>query len=142
VFTNAGTTTFAGTLSGGGSVTEAGTGTLVLHGNPGAFSGTETISRGALELTSGGAAGKGTIRFGGSGTNLKIDGTVMPTNVISGFTTGQVINLAGIPSAAGDTATYSGTTLTVKTSGGTALAKLTLTGVPASATFSVTSDTV
>lgn len=86
-------------------MTEARSGTLVLRGNLTAFCGTETIRSGTLELASGGAAGSGRILFAGSGTKLKIDGTVMPTNVISGFTTCEVINLAGIPFTSGDTAT-------------------------------------
>jgi len=37
----------------------------------------------------------GEIVFAGSGTKLKIDGTAMSTNVISGFTSaGEIINLA------------------------------------------------
>jgi len=60
----------------------------------------------------------------------------MPTNVISGFTTGEVINLAGIAFTSGDTATYSGTTLTIKNSAGTVLAKLTIAGTHATSSFS------
>ena len=142
LFTNAGTATFGGILSAGGTVIEAGSGTLVLRGNLTAFSGTETISHGTLELASGGAAGSGTIVFAGTGTKLKIDGTVMPTNVISGFTTGEIINLASIPFAAGDTATYSGTTLSIKNSGGTVLAKLTIAGSHTTSSFSLSADAV
>src|SRR5437588_8657239 len=66
----------------------------------------------------------------------------MPTNVISGFTTGEVINLAGIPFTSGDTATYSGTTLTIKNSGGTVLAKLTIAGSHTTSSFSLSADPV
>ena len=139
VFTNAGTAIFAGSLSGGGRVTEAGSGTLVLRGNASTFSGTETIKRGTLELTSGGAAGGGTIVFAGSGATLKIDGTTMPANVISGFTLGEVINLAGIAFNSSDSATYGGTMLTIQ-NGGTELAQLTLAGSYTSSDFTVSAD--
>jgi hypothetical protein len=71
---------------------------------------------------------------------LKIDGAAMPTNTIENFAVGETINLAGIAFSSGETASLSGTTLTVKNSGGTTLAKLTLTGVASGATFSVTAD--
>lgn len=142
VFTNAGRVVFAGNLSGGGTVTEAGSGTLVLATLASAFSGTATMSVGTLELFNGITAGSGTILFAGSGTKLKIDGTLMPRNTISGFTTGQVINLASILSAAGETASDTGTTLTIKNSSGTALAKLTIAGTHTTSSFSLSADPV
>jgi autotransporter passenger strand-loop-strand repeat protein len=54
-----------------------------------------TIASGTLELQSG-AIVKGGITLTGSGGVLQIDGTTMPTAIISGFTLGQTIDLAGI----------------------------------------------
>src|SRR5262249_13231988 len=54
-----------------------------------------TISGGMLELTYGGSAA-GAITFAGSGGVLKIDSTTMPTNTISGFASGDALDLAGV----------------------------------------------
>ncbi|MGY3485429.1 autotransporter passenger strand-loop-strand repeat protein [Bradyrhizobium sp. USDA 4011] len=61
----------------------------------GVASGT-TINGGMMELVSGGSAGSGPISFTGSSGTLKIDGTTMPTNVISGFVPSDTIDLANV----------------------------------------------
>lgn len=96
MFHQYGTATFDGTLSGPGTLTEAGSGTLVVRGNERAFSGTERMFAGTLELTSAGAAGSASILFAGPDTTLRIDGEAIPTNPISGFVAGDTIDLAGI----------------------------------------------
>ncbi|SED77800.1 autotransporter passenger strand-loop-strand repeat-containing protein [Rhizobiales bacterium GAS188] len=97
IFNLSGTDTFAGTLTGSGSLVVEGGGKLVLSGGD-AFTGQVTISGGTLELTSAGAAGSGSIAFGSAPlTTLKIDGTTMPKNVISGFTPADSIDLANVP---------------------------------------------
>src|SRR5258707_7880699 len=59
------------------------------------------ISGGTLEIQSGGAVGSGGLRFSGSGGTLTIDGTTMPTSTVSGFVTGDTIDLAGVSFASG-----------------------------------------
>ncbi|GBQ15979.1 Hint domain-containing protein [Swaminathania salitolerans] len=44
-----------------------------------------------------GAAGSGTIGLDGDGAHLVVNGTTMPTNVISGFSAGDTIDLTAIP---------------------------------------------
>ncbi|MBD8872774.1 autotransporter-associated beta strand repeat-containing protein [Rhodanobacter sp. DHB23] len=50
VFNQAGNGTFAGAISGNGSVTKSGAGTLVLDGNSSAFAGSTTVASGTLEV--------------------------------------------------------------------------------------------
>src|SRR5438876_7845806 len=76
-----GTTIFAGGVM---SVTAGGT------------AASTTISGGTFEILNGGSAGAGTITFAGTGGTLRIDGTTMPTNTISGFVVGDTIDLAGV----------------------------------------------
>lgn len=56
---------------------------------------------GTLELGSTGATASGPITLAGSSSTLRIDGTTMPANVISGFTVGDTIDLAGVSFGAG-----------------------------------------
>jgi autotransporter passenger strand-loop-strand repeat protein len=77
-----------------------------------------TISGGTLELTNGGSAG-GAITFAGSGGVLKIDGTTMPTNVISGFATGDKLDLAGVAYSSTGTVTLTSGNVLKIVEGGT-----------------------
>lgn len=74
------------TINSGGDMVVEDPGTVV---NP-------TINGGTLELQAG-AVVTGPITFTGTSGTLQIDGTTMPTNVISGFTLGDTIDLAGDP---------------------------------------------
>jgi autotransporter passenger strand-loop-strand repeat protein len=78
----------------------------------------DTISGGAVVLEAG-AVVSGGIVFAGSGT-LDIFGSTMPTVTISGFSAGDVIDLASIASASGGSATLgSGNVLDVVEGGST-----------------------
>jgi autotransporter passenger strand-loop-strand repeat protein len=78
-------------VSGGGTAT-------VFSG--GSASGTIVNSGGLLDLGSG-STGNGAIIFGSPGGTLEVDGSVMPTGVISGFALGDTIDLAGVSFASG-----------------------------------------
>jgi hypothetical protein len=91
------------TTDGGYSVTMDGAGTLVLDA-ANTFTGGIVLADGTLELGVPGAAGSGEISFDVTpgalpAPLLKIDGSVLPQNLISGFADGAAINLAGIPLA-------------------------------------------
>ncbi len=93
-FDQPGTLAFAGSITGTGQVVKEGAGTLVLTGTS-TYSGGTMIDGGTLEVANGAAVGSGAITFGESGTTLVIDGSTLPVNPIDGFTTGDVIDLAG-----------------------------------------------
>jgi autotransporter passenger strand-loop-strand repeat protein len=101
-----------------------GTDTLSISGGgelsvSGQLNGSATIgSNSTLELENG--ASGGSITFNGSAGTLKIDGTAMPTDVISGFVVGDAIDLAGfnLTSLNGATLTKNGSTLTLSTASG------------------------
>ena len=89
-------------VSGGGTTS----GTIVSSGGveivmAGGTAVATVISGGTLEIQSGGSVGAGGVQFGGSGGTLTIDGTTMPTSTISGFVTGDTIDLAGVSFASG-----------------------------------------
>ncbi|MDA9435178.1 hypothetical protein XH88_25915, partial [Bradyrhizobium sp. CCBAU 51627] len=72
------------------------------------------IAGGILEIAGGGSTGAGPIVFSGSGGVLRLDGTTMPTGVVSGLTIGNTIDLAGVTFSAGGTAQLlSGNTLNI-----------------------------
>jgi autotransporter passenger strand-loop-strand repeat protein len=77
----------------------------------------DTISGGTVVLESG-AVVSGGIAFAGSGT-LDIFGSTMPTVTISGFSAGDVIDLASIASVGGSAALGSGNVLDVVEGGST-----------------------
>jgi hypothetical protein len=113
-------TTVAATLTGSGSLVMEGGGTLVMSGGD-AFTGSTLISAsgGTLELSSSGAVGTGPITFGsGLSATLRIDGSTMPTNVISGFAPGDTIDFAGIAfDSSGRATLLSGNVLQIVESG-------------------------
>jgi autotransporter passenger strand-loop-strand repeat protein len=78
----------AAALSGSGSLVAEGGGRLVTSGGA-AFTGTRAIG------------GGGPIAFAGANATLRIDGTTMPADVISGLAAGDTIDLAGVCFVAG-----------------------------------------
>ena len=89
------------------------------------FDGGSTISAGStLDLGAGGAAGAGGIGFAvGGGNVLLVENAALVgghlTNVVSGFTAADVIDLSGLAFVAGATAIVSGSTLQVVSNGAT-----------------------
>ncbi len=94
----------AGGSASGATVDSGGSQTLDSGGSAAdlTMNGTATIDGGTLELLRG-ASGGGPITFAVAGGTLKIDGSV-PTNVISGFAIGDVIDLAAVTFASSGTA--------------------------------------
>jgi autotransporter-associated beta strand protein len=115
--TSTSTSSFGGTISDGtggkGSVVVDGAGTVTLSGHN-TFGGGITIDAGTLELGNANAAGTGAITFANDPT-LEIDGTIMPTNAIDGFISGDAIDLTSIANVAGSHAdmNYSTNVLTI-----------------------------
>ena len=94
------TNNFAGLelgVQGDGTLVQSGPGTLIIQ-DPSYFTGSVIIAAGTLELTGRvGEPGTATIDFlrGGAGT-LRLDSGTRPAEAIGGFTTGEVIDLAGL----------------------------------------------
>jgi len=106
------TTTINGDIAdqggGAGSVIIDGDGTVILGGHN-TFSGGTEIKSGLLILTNADAGGSGSIRFSRA-ANLQINGTVMPSNTLAGFTTGDSIDLASIQYSPGGQASLNSAT--------------------------------
>jgi hypothetical protein len=97
--------------TGAGSLIIEGKGTVVLDASN-TYTGGTVIDGGNLELGAAGAAGSGNIDFVASGT-LKIDQAAMQeNNVITGFSHGDSIDLAGVAWSEGTSATVVGTSKT------------------------------
>jgi autotransporter passenger strand-loop-strand repeat protein len=119
----------AGTVSGSGSIVEAGGGDVLLSGSGAAFGGRAVISGGTLELATAGALGTGSVDFVEPATGsavLQIDAGDAPTaggtfaNVISNFSgANEDIDLRSIAFVAGASATVSGGVLTLSDDGKT-----------------------
>ena len=141
----AGTHTFAGALSGSGSLSEVGPGSLILSGAGSAFSGKAVISGGTIELATSGAIGTGSVVFAGAGSaTLQIDAADAPAaggtfaNTISNFSgANDFIDLRSIAFVSGASATVSASTLVLSDGGHTY--KFKLAGSIGGA-FPVTSD--
>jgi hypothetical protein len=85
-------------ITGTGSVTQSGHTTLVLNGGN-SYQGGTTITTGAVELATPDAAGTSSIAFSNAPAvdpSLVIDGTVMPSNTITGFGVGDDIDLPDV----------------------------------------------
>ena len=109
---------FGETLLGSGMLVQSGPGTLALDGALAGFGGMVLVSGGTLELTSAGAAGAAPIVFGtGVAGARRIDGLVAPSNGISGFSSGDVIDLAGLAYAGRTAPIVSGNVVTVAEGG-------------------------
>ncbi|MEI6713394.1 MAG: autotransporter-associated beta strand repeat-containing protein, partial [Verrucomicrobiota bacterium] len=76
-------TTYAGAITGGGSLTKTGTGRLIISGSNG-FTGLTTVSAGTLVLGSGNAlAGGGSVTFGGGTLQLGTSGATFSNAITS-----------------------------------------------------------
>ncbi|MBV9246772.1 MAG: hypothetical protein JO366_18390, partial [Methylobacteriaceae bacterium] len=94
-------------LTGAGGLVVNGAGTVDLTAHNTFTNGINLSGGGTLELGASDSAGTGTIAFqSGSPATLRIDGTTMPTNTISAYANGDVIDLRGLAFATGATANY------------------------------------
>ena len=147
-FNQSSAVTLANVISGSGSVTQNGAGTLDLTG-ANTYSGGTTIQSGTLEIGSAASAGSGAINFAGTAT-LKVDAVnVGFANALSGLTASNTLDLAGLSAATTTAATGSGsynsvtnmTSLTVHDSSGAGKTDtFQLSGNYSSASWTVTTD--
>src|SRR6185437_10037443 len=82
-FNRSGTLTYGGTLSGSGSLLQQGSGTTILNGASGGFTGATTISAGTLEM---GDSSHSSAALGGNVT-VGANGTLMGHGTIGGNVT-------------------------------------------------------
>lgn len=116
VFDRSDSIAFPGSISGGGQVSQQGTGTLTLSGTSSFASGI-FLNAGVVELATSAAAGSGSVRFNAPST-LRLD-SISFANTIVAFGSGKTIDLAALPFTGPPTFTYDGTTLDVISSGTT-----------------------
>ncbi|HEV8679644.1 MAG TPA: hypothetical protein VGQ90_09740 [Stellaceae bacterium] len=105
----------------------------------GGFAVDATIAGGWLDLDVG-AVVSGSIAFAGTGSTLEIDDATMPTNTITGFSSGDMIDLRALAWSPTNSASFNPVTNSLTVTGGGTTDILTLTGVPAGTRFAVTSD--
>jgi fibronectin-binding autotransporter adhesin len=109
-------TTIAGVISGSGSLTKQGTGTLTVSGNN-HFAGGTTVSQGVLRLEHTSAAGSGSIRIGDGTLSLYRSGeTTTYANAITSLagTSGTLtVDGSGSNAGTGTNSTYNTGTITV-----------------------------
>ena len=96
--------------SGVGAILATGTGSVTL-GAINSFTGGITLSASVtLELGVAGAEGSGDITFDSNAATLRIDGAIAPAGTITGFISGDAIDLHDIAFEAGDTLDYAAAT--------------------------------
>ncbi|WP_049440547.1 autotransporter outer membrane beta-barrel domain-containing protein, partial [Stenotrophomonas maltophilia] len=105
VINTGGTTTLGGSISGGGSIVQAGPGSLNLGGNSAGFSGTGQVTGGGLNVT-GNIGGQWTI---GSGTTLSGTGTIGGTGGGVTVSSGGVLSPGNGPGNGGGAGNGTGT---------------------------------
>ena len=130
---------FSGTLTGSGSVFVEDYYPFVLTGGDG-FSGSFVVSGSTLELSSATAAGAASIVLSGGDDVLRIDGSTMPGNVISGLANGDVIDLAQVPFSSGSVTVTSGNVLQISEGGSTFKLQLDPHANYTSASFTLSPD--
>ncbi len=125
-FLTRGTTIGTVILSGGVEIVSSGglaSGTVISSGgvehvNAQGVADTTTISGGTLVVDATASLGSGAVTFAGTGGQLTLSGIAMPFEVISGFASGDTIDLAGAAFAAGGSVNLtSGNVLQVVESG-------------------------
>ena len=134
---------YTGTLSGMGALNQNGSGTLRLLAANTGFGGAVALNDGTLELGQQSSAGTGTITFGPGGEMLRLDANGALGASVAGFATGDTLDLAAL-NAAGATASYDGTTLTVvgtaAADGTAASVSLAINAAPTGKQFTISSD--
>lgn len=114
---NNASTTYSGALSGNGSLTKTGTGTLILTGNH-TYTNTTLVSSGVLQLNPGGAINCGVASVADGTGQLVVNGGALTA------TNGTIGNSAGLLVSAGS-ATYTGTLSTDNNTSGSTLIAIT-----------------
>jgi hypothetical protein len=136
----------------GGTGANRGTGALYIRGlglvaldAANTFTGGVYLDSGILELGNAAAAGTGVITFAGAAT-LLLDAGVDPANIISGFASGDAVDVAGVAYVASDYATYvrnasdTGGAVTIDTIAGAPVASFTVAGAYNATDFTLSAD--
>lgn len=144
---NATANSYAGSITGTGTLNKNGVGRLTLSGSSGSFSGTTNVNAGIVALQTGNALGTGSVNVA-SGGNVEIQGNVTVANQFniagggSGALDGAIENFSGANTLSGNVALTanarigsSSGTLTLSNAG-------TLTGTNRNLTVSGAGDTV
>ena len=137
--------TLAGLISGSGELIKIGVGVLTLSHSFNSYSGGISLNDGTLDVGALGAAGTGKITFGAGSETLSIENAALANNnfgnIIDHFGAGDVIDLTGLASPKGVTASYNPATsiLTVTATATGQTDTLTLTN-PAGTIFSAVAD--
>ncbi len=154
IVADSGTLDISGTVTLGGGVTVSGTGTIAdngtLEANGGAFtvdSGVTINGTGSVLITNGGTAGfqdafDQNVTFSGSGTlELAQPSSFDTSHAISGFGSGDTIDLTDIGYSATETDVWNSTNDTLTINNGTSTATLTFAGGPyTQSDFALTND--
>ncbi|WP_186728909.1 autotransporter outer membrane beta-barrel domain-containing protein [Sphingomonas panacisoli] len=140
LFTQPADGTYAGNLTGAGTVTKAGAGNLTLSGTNSGFSGTTNLNGGTVSIASAANIGTGTLAFNG-GTLATTGATTLANAVTLGagggtINTGAATTLSGVISGTGALTKTGTANLTLSGantySGGTTVSAGTLTGTTTS----------
>ena len=119
---NTAANSYAGALTGSGSLTKTGAGRLTLSGANGSYTGTTNVNAGAIGMQTATALGTGTIAVG-SGGNVEIQNGITVANAFSiqgdgsGTGDGAIENVSGANTISGNIALGSSTR--IQSSGGT-----------------------
>ena len=106
-------------------------------GNNSFTGGVRLDGQASLELLDSGAAGSGTIGLTGPGNTLRIDGTMLPGNLVTGIVAGETIDLAGLALPASGII-YAGLVGSLSVAG--LSGAMALSGIAAGSAFAATND--
>jgi autotransporter-associated beta strand protein len=139
-FDRSNSVTFAGVVSGTGSLTQLGVGTLGLTG-ANTYTGGTTISAGTLQLANAKAAGSGDISFASASGEIEyaVAGANLG-NTIAGFRGTDEIDFSTIAYATGDKAVDAAGKVTIETSTDSPITTFKVSGTYASDNFNVGKD--
>ena len=138
-FDRSNSVTFAGVVSGSGSLTQLGAGAVDLTA-ANTYTGGTTITQGVLELGNATAAGSGDIGFASTSGEVEYAAGATLSNTFAGFGGADAIDFSEVNHAAGDHAFDNAGTVTIQTSAGATVATFKVGGSYQSGNFAVGAD--